>query len=243
MYHLMNRDKKFHIVCVSSIVVITVAGFWLFGLADKVFMGGIFEINEEIDFTTVPPTKNDKENSPASTVQKEQPTIEALLVEREQEIISDDVFIPEPEVEEEEEDEIKSRIRLLEKREFSLIGSGTAYEVSPQVSYDFGMSLTLKPIEGTKLTKFDVINGRIHLAEVGFQLEAGLAEISGTDITIIFERGRLPPPYNMTGTIDEPILQDYDDEQKVSFAKQLLYLSQEDTTPYHISLEGTLSSQ
>lgn len=199
------------------------------------------EVSE--DLSDIDTKQSDEESLPVSTVQEEVPSIkESPQVEKEQELIHKIISVPDPEIEIKtgtEKEKMQERIQLLETREFFLKADGTARDPLQDVK----MKLTLKPIEETQLSKFDIIDGLLIIGIRGIGMEGGLVEIKGNEINIMIEHDNIYDPYiDMTGTIDEPILQDQNNEQNVSFVRQMLYSMKDDTTPLKINLEGTLAS-
>lgn len=71
------------------------------------------------------------------------------------------------------ENDNSSKIQQLEKTVFTFYGTGTFSPASQSMQKQSSLSLTLKPVIGTSLSKFEIQSGRIILDKLGITIEQG----------------------------------------------------------------------
>jgi len=136
------------------------------------------------------------------------------------------------------QNEPKSRLIELESRQFTLNLSGEAYVAG--MLKDANLILKLEPIKGTELQNFKVIESRLILDGTGVPITGISAELDQRMITLEFT-GNNVGKFSISGTLDEPILDDANNKQNVVIQDQDFYLLKREM-PYRLDLIGTLSS-
>lgn len=258
---MLKGDSKIHIAGISSIIVVVLSSFWLFGLADNVFnFNSPVQENKE-GFWNLIIKQNEKET-----------LVEAIEDEREQnkkKVLEQDISNNEPsqstkeikesaivstESQSEAEDDeygpqikktkaelLQERIELLEKKSFELSGSGTGWEGSPHLSKYTIIELELEPIVATELAEFRIKSGKLVIDGAKIDLE-GKARIKDDNFIIEIEQNDAMDPYLiMTAKFGDSIVDDKDRKIQLVFEDQLLYLIKDETTPIHLDLETILS--
>lgn len=233
--HSINYSK----VAILGIVAVVISGIWIFHFDDELF-GSLFPKHDSKTSITKP-VENMIQNSP-SIIEENKPYAKNAIQPDEQKTIKTEPVLPlkvKPEVTE------FSKIEFLESKEFALDVSGTAYEGSPSLSKPAELHLTMKANRGTNLEKFEVLDARILIGDAGIRLDKIQVEIKDKQITISSTNDDPADPYlTFVGTLDESLLADNDQKQKIVFENQLLFLSKKDEpTPHHFELTGTLKSE
>jgi len=259
----VKGDSKVDVFGIAAIIVATFASLWLFGLADNVF-NFIIEVTNEYQFTNYSPTplvsnlipaKNEIPDELPQLVEQEKINEDIVNLPKEQEEIKSEqipkeILIPSSVPVKEkpihiskisEEEKIKQRIAFLENQKFTLVGYGIAWEGAPHVSTPTTLSLKLKPIANTELTKFAITEGSIKIKNSGINLNSGNVIIDGDKISIFIEQKKPSDPYvEMTGTMPKSIIDELDQTIEIKFENELLYLFKDDKTPYHLVIESVL---
>ncbi len=238
----VKKPINYNLVAILSISAILVAGIWIFGFDDELF--GTKQITHDSVSQPIqqplpnPPSPTTTENRPAESLQ----TKPIETKSEPQPVVTKTTDEPKPIGEQTTSKEELNPISLLQTKEFALDAEGTAWEGAPSTSKAADIELKLIPIEGTKLEKFDVSDGKIVIGITGISFDKGTAEIKGTTITISsVNDDSLDPFFTITGTLDEPILADKDNAQKVTFSNQLIFFGKKDeSTPHHFNASGEL---
>ena len=133
-----------------------------------------------------------------------------------------------------------SNLELLEKREFQLTLSGIYYAGAPSASKPAYLEMKLRPISGSNLENFEVIEAKMTFDNLRIPIENLSVSIRGNDALMTFTSDAVST-FVIKGTLDEPVLSDKNNRQTLVIQNQLFYLAQKDV-PYHIDMTGTLSN-
>ena len=234
--HPINYSK----IAILAIMALVVSGIWIFGFDDELF-GPLFPKHDSKVLPTKPveiPIENNQneiEPNKPTTTQNTIPSDEPKIVKTEPISSYQDKLVK-------SEDAKFDKTEFLETKEFDLDVSGTAYEGSPSLSKPADLELKLKPKQNTNLQKFDVLDARLGIGDGGINIDNVQVEIKDTQITISITSDDPADPYfTFVGTLDESLLGDNGNKQKVAFENQLLFLGKKDeSTPHHLDLTGTL---
>jgi hypothetical protein len=133
-----------------------------------------------------------------------------------------------------------SDLELLEKKEFKLSLSGTYYAGSPSASKPAFLDVAVRPISGSNLENFEVIEAKLAFDSLRVSLRNPSVVIKGTEVTMTFTSDAVGA-FVVRGTLDDPILSDKNSRQALVIQNQVFYLEQKDI-PYRVDMTGTLSS-
>lgn len=125
------------------------------------------------------------------------------------------------------ENDYSSKIKQLEKSVFTFYGTGTFSPASQSMQKQSSLSLTLKPVIGTSLSKFEIQSGRIILDKLGITIEQGnLSFEKNNEVVLTFLTSYdSKTKISVTGKYQETILSDTDKKINITFTKQPLQLS------------------
>ena len=236
--HSINYNK----VAILGIVAIVVAGIWVFHFDDELF-GSLFP-KPYLKTPVAKPVEIIVENNPNQIIENKPNTKDTVQVNEPKMIKTEPVLSYKDKLIKSEVAEF-NKIGFLESKKFELDASGTAYEGSPSLSKPAELHIILKAKEGTKLEKFEAIDARIFMGDSGIHFDKIQVEIKDKQIKISSTNDDPADPYfTFVGTLDELLLSDNDQKQKITFENQLLFLSKKnESTPHHLDLTGTLKSE
>lgn len=236
--HSINYSK----VAILGIVAVIIAGIWIFHFDDELF-GSLFP-KPDLKTPLAKPATTTVENNPNTIIENKPDTKNTVQANEPKMIKTEPILSYKDKLVRSEVTEF-SKIEFLESKTFDLDVSGTAYEGSPSLSNPAELHMIIKAKEGTKLEKFDVLDAHILIGYGGLNLDKIQVEIKDKQITISSTNDDPADPYfTFVGTLDESLLTDNDQKQKITFENQLLFLSKKDeSTPHHLDLTGTLKSE
>lgn len=199
--------------------------FWGFGLAEKMMpqeeISQIMDVPKKI----VPESVKSAVLSPASA-DVEPKVAQKSAPEKKQAAVDTSA-------------EPASNLELLEKKEFRISLSGTYYAGSPSTSKPALLDVTVRPISGSNLENFEVIEAKMAFDSLRVSLKNPSVVIKGTEVVMTFTSDAVGP-FVVRGTLDDPMLSDKNNKQALVVKNQVFYLGQKDI-PYRVDMTGTLS--
>lgn len=215
-----------HLIGICSIVAVSIIAFWGFGLADKI-----------MSQDKIPQIADVMSGNPSESIT--QSPILSASADVESKNTSEMIYEKKPS---ESERTIKpvSRLESLEKRKFQLNLSGMYYAGSPSASKPASLEMKIRPILGTNLENFEVIEAKMMFDNSGIPIVSLSITITGNDVLLTFASDAVNS-FVIKGTLDESILSDKNDKQTIVIENQLFYFAQKDL-PYHIDMTGIMSN-
>jgi hypothetical protein len=208
-------------------VAVSIIAFWGFGLAEKILPQENTPQITDMLFDSRPEPAVQSSIISSASANEESKIIPQIISEKKPAAV---------------ERTIKPVLRLesLEKREFNLSLSGTYYAGSPSASKPASLEMKIRPILGTNLENFEVIEAKMMFDNSGIPIAYPSIMITGNDVFLTFVSDAVGP-FVVRGTLDESILSDKNDKQTIVVEGQMFYLAQKDL-PYHIDMTGTMSN-
>lgn len=139
--------------------------------------------------------------------------------------------------------ELESKLLKFEKEEFQLKGIGKAWEAAPHIGKQAQINLILHPVKGKALTEFEIIQGKIIIGDSTFNFKNGSVELRNSGIYVnILSKGSNFAFGNMKGSFDSPII---DTNYKIhgKLENQLFYLNSADRSPFHLTFDVNLTNR
>lgn len=214
----LRHEQKLHTISILSSVIVVIAAFFAFGLGNSLL--------EKLDFTT---HESVTQQVTVETI-PDSPKKESLVPTKKSAstYMTKQVAKPEPTLDE------------LEKKTYVFDGSGEIFQVASQKK-PATISMVLKPLPGTLLKQFEIVSGKLTMDKYGIPIERGIVTfLEDHTINLEFLDGGMSPTGTMVGTSDELPINDVDDKVEISFTRQQLFLSNNDSIPYYLSILGTL---
>ena len=250
---MYSRTDNFGIL---AIVVSIVASVWVFGFVDDVFSTFHMSVDEISTgsfyqkSTLIKESQNTENISETNTSEH----IQSDAIKPELQVIEAKIETPEPvdmtpkksitnnedAIKKSPEKLLKEKIKRLENQSYVLSGDGSGYEGAAHLSKFSEMDLVIRPVLGTNLSEFSIIQGTLEIGDLTFVIKGGSMTIDEDIIYVDIEHNDHRDPYlNMKGKISGSIF----DEKPLLATFEKLGLMKQDPAPLHLSLELELSSQ
>jgi hypothetical protein len=208
-------------------MAVSIIAFWGFGLAEKVMPQENVPQITGILFDSPPEPAEQSSIISSASADVESKIIPQIISEKKPAAVERAV-------------KPVSRLESLEKREFHLGLSGTYYAGSPSASKPASLEMKIRPILGTNLENFEVIEAKMLFDNSGIPIARPSIVITGNDVFLTFASDSVGS-FVVRGYLDESILSDNNDKQAIVVENQMFYLAQKDL-PYHIDMTGTVSN-
>lgn len=240
-----KQNKRAHQIGISCIILSVVVGFFVFGFADNIEFPTLepvasepLQSDESVSENNYKINQNNKQTNPLE-IESSKPVLqESQLSKTEQNSKTTEKIIRDSPLKENREKE-ESRIDQLQSSTFVIEANGEAYEVTKKLAEPAFLRLVLTPND-KNFVDFDV-SKVVLTAGGGIPIVDGFAKIEDRMITIDFTSpNSWMPDMILNGTLDEEILEDSDGEIVVIFKEQIVFLTEDDTIPTTLNLNGKL---
>ncbi len=253
--HLVKRFSFQKIFILSSVLVLTLWGMFLFSFDDHLVNASKAILLEKSETRVdIPNTIEITEKSFETTNILETTNNELDLLLAEKKVDSKQITKNESDLKlieyknqkieaKKAQIELESKLLKFEKEEFQLKGIGKAWEAAPHIGKQAQINLILHPIKGKALTEFEIIQGKIIIGDSTFNFKNGSVELRDSEIYVnILSKGSNYAFGNLKGSLDSPII---DNNYKIhgQLENQLFYLNSADRSPFHLTFDVNLTNR